>query len=76
LKTTELRLLALPRKSGLLAVNRKKATDKSIGKPFFEVKRVAGPSFIAILLIGKHLPGHARVVDGHGLITPPARNLV
>jgi hypothetical protein len=75
LDTTDLRLLALPRKSGVLAVNRTKDTDKSIGKTFFEGKSVAAPSFISIILIEKHLPGHAGVVDSHGLITPPARNV-
>jgi hypothetical protein len=30
---------------------------------------------MSIILIGKHLPGHAGVVDSHGLITPPARNV-
>jgi hypothetical protein len=30
---------------------------------------------MSIILIGKHLPGHAGVVDSHGLITPPVRNV-
>jgi hypothetical protein len=34
----------------MLAVNRKKATDKSSGNTFFDAKRVAAPRFIAILL--------------------------
>jgi hypothetical protein len=75
LNTTDLRLPASLGKSGMLAVNRKKATDKSSGKTFFDVKRVAAPTFISILLLRKHLPGHAGVVDGHELITPPARNV-
>jgi hypothetical protein len=67
LNTTDRGLLAWPRKSGVLAVNRTKETDKSIGKTFFEATSVAAPSFIAVILIGKHLPGHAGVVDGHVL---------
>jgi hypothetical protein len=54
LKTTDLRLLAVPRKSGVLAVNRTKETDKNIGKTFFEGKSAAAPSFISMILIGKH----------------------
>jgi hypothetical protein len=54
LKTTDLRLLALPRKSGVLAVDRTKETAKSIGNTFFEGKRVAAPRFISMILLGKH----------------------
>jgi hypothetical protein len=54
LNITDLRLLALPRKSGALAVNRNKDTDKSIGNPFFEGKREAAPSFIVMILLEKH----------------------
>jgi hypothetical protein len=47
LKTIDFQLLALLGNSGLLAVNRRKVTAKSIGGTVFDVKSVAGPGFIS-----------------------------
>jgi hypothetical protein len=47
LKTIDLQLLALLGNSGVLAVNRRKDTAKSIGRTVFDVKSMAGLGFIS-----------------------------
>jgi hypothetical protein len=54
LASTDFWSLAQLRKSGALAVNSTKETDKRIGKTPCDVKRVAGLRFISIILHDPH----------------------